>query len=125
MAWIKFYGYDFTVEAYVYCKVAMEHKRTKDEAETEAYLATDKLFDNMPEVTVEDVSVTGLKKERYFDIAEVKIGVKADVVAHNYEAAYRDAESAIRNVSLPVGVTIYEVDTYGFESDGERVVGER
>ena len=122
MAFLRFYGYDFEVKAYAYFKV--EHKQDRDEADTEAYLSVNKLYDNRNHIEVQEVNVTKIVRQKFFDFAEVKIGLKVAVTAHDYEAAYKEAEREIRNISLPVGVGLYEVDTYDYEWNSERVVGE-
>lgn len=118
---IKFYGYPFEVYVAAYFHVAMEHK-SKDDAEDEALMATDKIFDDNSDVTVVKSEVTKIERHKYFDIAEVKMELLIELTAFEYGEAWGDAEIMVRETDLPVGVSLYDCEAYDYSRYNERVV---
>lgn len=118
---IIFRGYPFEVYAVAYYHVVMDHK-SKDDAEDEAYLATDTIFDNDTGIKVLDTKVTKVERQKYFDIAEVKMELRIDLTAFDVDDAFRDAEDMIRGMDLPVGVSLYDCEAYNHDWRNEMVV---
>ena len=107
---IKFHGYPYTVFAFAYFKVIMEHKLDKEEAENEAYLATDRIFDGDEFVRVHSTEVTSIEKQKHIDVAEVKMDLRIDVAAFDYDDAYEKARTEVEDATLPFGVSFDDFD---------------
>ena len=118
------YGYDFKVSTYVYLKVAMAKRKDKDEIEEEAFDATCRLYEHESDVTVIDNEVTDIHQENtYFTVADVRLDLRVNVTANDYEDSYEEAEALADDVfnRLPPGVAFVESQSYDFEQGGPAV----
>ncbi len=121
MAFLKYYGHYYEVSVAAYFKVGMS-RMNHESAINEAYQATDRIFDNKSDITVISSNVTGVKCMKFFDVAEVRVVLSVkNIRAHDYEKAYKDAESVIESVDLPAGVKLYEAQAYEYSMCGEAV----
>ena len=118
------YGYEFTVSTHTYLKVAMAKCRNKDEIKEEAFDATCRLYEHESDVTVIDNEVTEIHQDNtYFTVADVRLDLRINVTANDYEDAYEEAEALADDVinRLPSGVALVESQSYDFEQGGPAV----
>lgn len=118
------YGYDFTVSVHTYLKVAMAKRKDKDEIEEEAFDATCLLYEHESDVTVIDNEVTEIHQgNTYFTVADVRLDLRVNVTADDYEDAYEEAEALADDVFnwLPSGVALVESQSYDFEQGAPAV----
>ena len=118
---MRFAGYRFYVTVYSYYKVAIAKTEDKDEIEDQAFLATDRIFDNWSEVTVIDTEVEEINQDnKYFTVADVGMELKVTVSAHDADDAFGEAEGLVReNTDLPGGVAFFVCEAIDCERDTE------
>ncbi len=119
MSNIRFLGYKFDVTVYAYFKVAIAKTEDKDEIEDQAFLATDRIFDHVSEVTVLDTEVQEISQDnKYFTVLDVGMELKVTVTAHDHDDAYGEAEGFVEeNMDLPGGVAFFECEAIDSERD--------
>ena len=118
------YGYEFTVSTHTYLKVAMAKCKDKDEIEEEAFDTTCRLYEHESDVTVIDNEVTEIHQDNtYFTVADVRLDLRINVTANDYEDAYEEAEALADDVfyRLPSGVALVESQSYDFEQGAPAV----
>lgn len=108
---------DYEVSVWVEFKVAMEHKATDEEAYEEAFLATDRLFDGYSHIKLIDTTDIKIDKAKHFDFVQIREELRVFVSEHNHERAMAEAEQIIKDISLPVGVSLYELEAYDYDYD--------
>ena len=118
---MRFAGYRFYVTVYSYYKVAMAKTDNKDDIEDNAFLATDRIFDNWSEVKVVDTEVEEINQDnKYFTVADVGIELRVRVTAHDVDDAFCEAEGLVReNTDLPGGVAFFECEAIDAEQETE------
>ena len=108
---------DYEVSVRAEIKVAVEHKATDEDACEEAYLATDRIFDNYSNIKLIDTTDVEVKKGKHFDFVTIEDDLRVFVSEHDYESAMSEAEAVVKEVSLPIGVNVYEAEAYDYDYD--------
>lgn len=118
---MRFSGYRFDVSVYAYYKVAIAKIEDKDDIEDQAFLATDRLFDNWSEIEVVDTQVMEINQDnKYFTVVDVGLELRVTVTAQDHDDAYCEAEGLVReNTDLPGGVAFFECEAFDSERDTE------
>ena len=118
------YGYEWEVSVYAYLKVAMAKRKDKEDIEEESFDATCRRYEHESDVTVIDNEVTEIHQDNtYFTVADVRLDLRINVTANDYEDAYEEAEALADDVinRLPSGVALVESQSYDFEQGGPAV----
>ena len=108
---------DYEVSVRADIKVAVEHKANKDDAYEEAYLATDRIFDDYGNIKLIDITDVKVEKGEYFDFVEIEDDLRVFVSGNDHESAMSEAEAVVKEISLPVGVIVYEAEAYDYDYD--------
>lgn len=108
---------DYEVSVKAEFKVAVEHKASDEDAIDVAFLATDRIFDDYSNIKLIDTTDVKVEKGEYFDFVEIEDDLRVFVSGHDHESAMSEAEAVVKEVGLPVGVSLYEAEAYDYDYD--------